>query len=326
MPLALQVPFLGNLGKMVMTIRTPSKTFNEVHYCNIGDTPVDIGTLPQVKKNAQALAVARSTLLPVNCTLLGWEMSNTAVYRNTIGNSYGTGYGEGATASAENEGNDCLKVRLTSTEAYRRILYMGAIPDLVVGSDIFSPQVSAGWYTALQLYLNLLAGKPAGPAIAPPAGSPTTPFVPFWGSAFQSTDTGASGAYPIGDIQALTWNGTIPPNQFFVTTDVPIKALPGDVVRISKFVGANAGLPMNQLWTVVSGSGLEYILNSWTLPASYGGAFTTQPYNGYIQKVVKVFGFYDSWALQQPGTRNRGNRISTPLGRKRKKRNIGYPG
>ena len=162
MPLSPQIPIVGNLGKMVLTIRTPSKTFEEVHYCNLGSDNVDINTLPNTISRGQSLANAQRACLPLNCRLLGWEMSNTSAYRNIASSNYLQGFNPGVSTDNENAGNDCLKIRLTATSKYRRMLYLGAVPDDVVTSDIFVPGVAANWFTNLQTYLNTLAGAPAG--------------------------------------------------------------------------------------------------------------------------------------------------------------------
>jgi hypothetical protein len=302
------IPINGNYNKLTMFMSTPTKRFSEVHW-NISQAVANDVSLTT---NAAALATLRAACLPTGCNLYKWTLSQENVWRDAYQPTLGVPYTIYGT-EPENLGNDCLNVFLQGTVQYRRVMYFGAVPDSSVTNDGFVQPAGNAWFAAFKAYMIGLAGTQLGP------NAPSNPVVNSqWG--FLPIMQGA-GAPPIVPIAAEIF--TAGATTFTVATTANHGCNPGDVVRISKVQGANTAYPINQLWLVQAApTVLTLTLGGFAPQATIDNPCI--PLTGFLQKRIRVFQAYSNWLVEAVGSRNRGVRENSVLGRRKRKRTIGY--
>lgn len=302
------IPFSGTYTKMQMWIRTPTKVISEVHWNE------QTGALPSspVVKSAIALVKLRIACLPKDCTLEKWSLSRENVY----GDSWSTDDLQaqaGPIAGSENEGNDCIQVLFHAGTEYRRSLYMAAIPDDAVNDDVYSIGGVAAFDQAFVKYLYALAGKVSG-GVAAPTGAGNTAG---WGY-MPILNSGVS----VPRRRITKFRFTPDADTFRVELDGNSQCSVGEVCRISGVQNVSEVYPMDQLFTVadVTDATKPYLLGL-TPRATFPDPVPT---GGYFQRKVRVFRRYTDAAILEATTRNRGIRALSPLGRKKRKKTIGY--
>jgi len=306
------IPIQAAPLRLTMLMKTPTKVLSEEHWYP-GTTSIN-ATDPLANAAANALAVARIATLPTDCKMLEWTLSQENVYRDSYGNTQilPTSNSVGA---PENLGNDVISIFMQSTPAYRRTMYYGCVPDNVINNDLFVPGTNAAWQTAWQNYMLLLTGQ-----ATPLSVVSTTPLQATWGFLPNSTDPSISVRVTIQNIVYIAGSDTIT-----VITNANSLAYKGAVVRISNVQNVSAAYPMNQLWQVLSvgGGGTILTLNNFAPQALQPVAPLT---GGYLQVKVRIWSPYSAYIPITIGTRRRGSRTGQPLGRRKRKYNIGFPG
>lgn len=296
--------------KFMMLMQGPTKKITEVHWYATASS-LDNATLAAT---FQALAVARSAMLPVECNMLQWTASQENVFRDALHDD-GVGFGPQVVTSNENQGNDTLPVYMQAGVQYRRTMYLGCVPDTIMNNDVYVPNNDLPYKGAIISYLALLTGS--NPGLAP--GGTQPPANTGWGFCPQLID---AATVPISTIFSLGFTAGL--NTFTVVPTDAMTLAPGDLVAISKVPGVTQQFPMNQRWVVQNYAGGVVTLQGFTpvnpLPAQYPVT------GGFIKKLVRKFQLYTNYAIGQPSSRNRGSATQTPKGRKKRKYNIGYPG
>lgn len=290
------IPIDASYARVTMFITTTSKTVSEVHWL------VTPGTSAQDGLTAGSqLAALRSAMLCGDGKIIEVRCSLENVFRDSLVDATTadlppTGF------EPENVGNDCLKARFEGTSLYRRIAYLGAIPDDCITKDGYVPGANVNFNKALKLFFTSLGGTPSSPNIR-------------WGFLVINKNPGVAPVCQIANMQ-----GTAGSNTVTVQTKQAHLLANLDVVRLSRVPNASATLPFNQLWQVLVTDATTFqILNFPTLPA-----LLIKGPGGTAQKQIKTIQRYTSAQLDGVGTRKRGGRAFLPLGRSKKKRTIGY--
>jgi hypothetical protein len=305
------IPILGNPVRLTFWIETPTKVIQEVNWSNYAG---DI-TNPAFINQAQALANLRAACMPSGVSLLQWEGSQENVWRDAI-DSGGTLFVEGIKTETENLGNDNLPVLMyAAVTQYRRTQFLCGIPDTNVTSDQYAPAAPGGFNTNVNRYLTALASinSAVPPPVTPPPGNTTWGYLPILIN---------DPRVPLCNIMTFTF--TTGQTLWTITTNVAHQCSVGDVVRVSAVQGVNKQFPLNQLWMVNSvPNATSLTLQGFPpsivpVPAPVSG--------GKVQKKIRIFQLYTSYSIQRPSSRNRGNRALSPIGRRKKKYNLGFPG
>lgn len=310
MPKQPAVPISGTPIKLTFLIKTPTKKFTEVHWNN---SVVDLEN-PLLNDDCNNLAIARCKSLPVDCKMLHWQLSKENVYRDAWPNAGGS-LPKGLITDKDNQGNNTLPVYMSAGTQYRRTMFLGAIPDSVIGDDLYKPEENTIFKTWITSFLAILTGVDPGAPVGSAALAPNNQ----WGFLPRLVN---DPTVPVVPIDFFTFASGKP--DFTVVTTLAHGCSVGDVVQISKVQGANAQFPMNQLW-VVQSTGTDTTMDLQGFPPSVIPADTGLS-GGFLQRKVRTFQKYDGYAIGQPSARNRGNSIETPKGRHKVKYNIGWPG
>jgi hypothetical protein len=289
------IPITVPALRMTMFMTTPSRTISETHwYSQAGADP------SVVMAAALKLVPYRVALLAKGALLTEVRVSNDKIYRDSLVNTSSADYIP-TSDDPENLGNDAIIIRCESGSLYRKVFYLGGIPDntIVAGKYNF---INAGAFPKeLNQYLQALLGKQASTAGA-------------WG--FVALDR--SSACPRVGVTVLSV-ATAPTVVTIVTKD-PHGCSNGDIIRLSYVPNASIQLPFNQLWAVT-------VVNTTTVTLNQ---FPTQlnPYSqgigGFLTKQQKILVPYTAAYVDGVNTRKRGARSFLPLGRSKKKHTIGY--
>lgn len=312
MPRQPAIPINGTPLKLTMVMKTPTKVLSEVHWWNnTGD--FDAANI-SANGSAMALANQRIAMLPSDCKMLYWNLSQENVYRDSYGNTQQLGTVNNL-GEPENIGNDCVGIFMQSTPQYRRHMYLGCIPDTVIINDAFLPGANPAFSAAFNTYMRNLTGQ-----ANPGAYSPVAPVSQPWGFLPATRDPGITVKVAITSFVYVPGAPTI-----VAICAASSLCVAGDVVRISGVANVGPEYPMNQLWQVLSVSVDKTMvtLNNFSPQA-------LQPLNplvnGSLQKMERDFQYYSGYVPTSPGSRRRGTRTAQPLGRRKRKYNIGYPG
>lgn len=291
------IPIQGQVPRVTFFIKTNTKTITETHWA-----PSISGGLSNILQLAANLAISRFAVCSGDAQMIEIRASQENVYRDSLVDTT-VAFLQSAGYPQENVGNDCLYIRMNSGTQYRKILYLGAIPDPVIAGDTYENAAIAGYDVALRRYLSRLCG-----ADAQNFGS--------WGYLAVSQDPLLAPR-----VQVLSVDGVFATQTVTVTTAQGHGLLTNDIVRLSRVPGANIQAPVNQLWAVT------------TLTAT---TFTLQNFPGFVanfnlgrggtsQKMIKTFVPYTDFAIEKTaGTRKRGGRTFLPLGRLKRKYTVGY--
>jgi hypothetical protein len=291
------IPIVGNPVRMTFFMTTPSRTISESHwYATDGADPVTV-------LNAGVnLAQYRVNLLASGASMVEVRVSIENIYRDSLVDST-VAFLTPAGITAENLGNDAIVIRAESTSLYRKVFYLGGIPDGVIVAGKYDPAAAgAGTFGKdVVSYLKALQGKQGTTQ-----GS--------WG--FLALDKSA--ACPRCNVTSI--NVTTAPTVVTVTCKQAHNCSNGDLIRLSYVPNATAQLPWNQVWAVTVVNPTTVTLNGF--PIQLVGY--SQGIGGFLTKQQRILRPYTNLIIDSVNTRKRGARAFLPRGRSKKKHTVGY--
>jgi len=293
------VPFLYDMPKLTIYMRTPRVRFREVHYYgSVGRSGANslYSLVPQIQ-------TARFQILAGNCYIDKTEVSLCQTKRYTLLNTAYANFQPTVPFTPIDNDNDCIRGFARSGAAYRKSIYLGGIPDSGINDDAAQQAAVAGFFANVTSYFNLLQSLGLGFSAVLFNGS--FPRVRI-GGLFNSAG---------GGLTTFTCT-TLDPHMIVPSTDLY------PVVRISGITGTTALLPMNQLWSVTVEDAfnftLNHVFNGVTAVVGFGGG-------GWAHQEIKGFAPYTLINYSTvPDTRNRGVRSNPVRGSRKFKRTIGY--
>lgn len=306
MPLQLPIPIDGNPTRLIIYMRTPYKRFTETHWLSATTSP----PLLSVPADVNTLAIKRAACLGNDSFLDYIRMSQDNVFMDSLVTDQNAPIAglAGATQSyPADPGGISLRVRLEATSQHRRALYMAGIPDQAVRRGAYQVGELPMFDTNLEDYLGFLTGQPGSSYSAHPFG-----YVAI---------TKDAGVAPRVKILSVSTVVAAPLGNVTVATTAPHLLAPGDTVRISRWPGANAALPINTLFIVrIVSSPIEFTITIG-VPTT---TVTIQAGGGWAQKMLLKLVPYSGYLKRYVDSKRRGNRSGQPLGRFKKKHTIGY--
>lgn len=299
--MTIAIPVLNKTPRLTFFIKTPSRTISESHWYSIANA--DLAT---VSAAGNALAGKRAACLAGGAEMIAMRVSLEKVYKDSLVSTLTLGFTDTGFAP-ENMGNDALVISCQSGTLYRKVFFLGGIPDDVVANGTLvpsppAPSTSGAWGKNFRGYLNWLQGG-GGPGQA-------------WG--FLALQKGDSAPR----IPILSMLQNVGPSTLTVTTNGNHMLAAGDVVRISRYPYANINQPFNQLWYVATvPTPSTYTVSGWV---TSGTAPITTGAGGWSWKQIRDVVPYTQVQFDSINTRKRGARAFLPLGRVKRKKTVGY--
>lgn len=281
----MQGPIVGNPIRVTMFIKTPNKTLSETHWATgTSGTPKSVLTAATVPGGIVQL---RANLLGNDSNIQIVRASKDNVFRDsTIATSH---FNPAGSTSTTDPAVNCLNVRLESGDLYRRTLYLGALPDVVIVDgkyDYTSPH-----YAKVRTYLNALSSGSWGFLAVDKGGAPlTNPQIPIAG---------------------ITANTAVSPNVITVITLGPHGLTTGDAIRISQVTGQFTRQFLGT-WFVDVATATTLILRDFPTLA-LTPVIIKKP--GFLHTLKRVVQAYDNWGTLDLTSRKRGARTFLPRGR-----------
>jgi hypothetical protein len=260
-------------------ILTPNKIISETHWYYNGTA-----SLQEALGAGIALAEIRAALLPAKCTLVEVRASYEGIYQDSLCLSKAVMFPGDPAWGGLNVSNDAFSVKLSSRQAYSRILHFGAVPDAVMSSDQLRLDLLPDWRLLLELYLEILTGT---------GGQPEG----IWGN------PGVETALIFAPrVRILSVAGDLGDTTVTITTLASHLCQPGDVIRVSRWPLASETWPLNTLWSVGSVTPVTLTVTGFPLVAANflaGGG-------GTLRKMVRAWHPYREYRIGSLTSRNRG--------------------
>lgn len=200
----------------------------------------------------------------------------------------------------ENNSDDCVRLLMRGTNAYRSSIYLSGIADANLNNDAIVYTGTATFQPALTQFIALLTAQ---------AGN--------WGVMANNA------AYPRVRVLDVGL-----PNPVASTTPTITTALPHGLAnaaigyaRLGRVPGASAVNPVNRIWQVQAVSPTQLDILNYT-----GNIATAWDLNGggFVQIQSKVFSAFKACSAQVPGTHSRGVRTAAPRARQKVNRHLGW--
>jgi hypothetical protein len=265
------------------------------------------------------LTQQRWNILANGCALTEVRASQEVVYKDSEVSVKPLAYGTGSSVTNdtyENTGNDCLAVRMESTDQNRATIYLGGVPDYTINKEVFV-NGNAGWNTFFANYMNILTKNGVPGAAAAVWGFLSLNKNPVSFPRVQIASIVLDPGTPITLTVTTVQNHNVPSNNMVANT------LLNSVVRISYAANNTPNSPVNQLYTVANVPGskqLTLLAPNW--PATT--TFVSQGKSGFLQNMVKSFYPYQTFGVPVAGTRKRGVTANLPRGRFKRPAGVGY--
>jgi hypothetical protein len=316
------IPIDQSYTRVTMFLKSPDKSWTEVHWYASGSNTTwvgvpDLDTITAAVAN-NGLTQLRYAALATGSMMTEVRASQELIYKDSEVSDKPLNYPVYPPTSPANEnvGNDCLAIRIESTDTARKTLYLGGVPDAVINNGVYIANSPSFFVGALQLYLNYLCNVGA-----------LTGTTNKWGFLTLNKDA----AHPRVQIQSIVL--TVGAPDVLTVTTVQNHLIPEtitvngilypSVVRLSYAPNSNSAQPLNQLYTVgsvASPNQVRLLAPNWPPAAT----FVQQGRGGYLQNMVKTFRPYVTSTVPVAGTRSRGVTANLPLGRFKRKSTVGY--
>jgi hypothetical protein len=312
------IPIDRNYCRVTVFIKTPTKVTSESHWLVEPNSATEFGEGIQ-KFDTETLATWMADLQPLrrqcfakDCYTLAVRASSENLYKDSAVYTGDPGQTKSGPVFPENAGNDVLNIRMQCGDNYRRIMYLGAVPDVAMTDDKYKSDGDAQVFdTALAEYLVKLAGKSINPQ--------ETPVASKWG--FLVLNKNAAKC-PRVKITGITYVKG-PPPILTVFCDKAHKLNIGDIVRVSRVPKVSKDFPLNQLWRALPGSDEKNFVIADFATASTDAIGNW--FGGFAMRQEKTIAPYTGWSIEtNVGTRKRGGRTFLPLGRVKRKITVGY--
>jgi hypothetical protein len=291
-----RIPIPTPYPKVTMYFASSARRWSEHHYYN---NPAGLAAIPAAFSAGVQLAGLRNQMLGVDCSLYNVEVTLPGAPRITQATDYWQ-----TTAGCPdptNVTNDCVRVLLRGTADYRRSCFCGGIPDPVLNNDVYLPDLEPGFFNAIQDYLNALTSGDV------------------WGYLAIAAGGAAGNRTPIRNIA----NAAAPNLKTFTITTNAAHGITVNptVIRLSGVGNANVQMPWNQLWLANPATATTLVIQ---VPQYLGVTQILNTTGGFVRPMAKMFKPYKQVGIIAIGTRKRGVREKTPLGRKKLRRNVGF--
>jgi hypothetical protein len=290
MPRQPAIPIDQPWPRIQLWMHDEATTISETHWYN---SP---SGLAAALTQGTALAAIRRGMLPINCFMTEVRASLENVYRDSLVQTFTGAFGN-AGFVAPNSNADSIGIRLESNATvqglYRRISYLGYVPDDAILAEEYLPGNNVAYNATLQRYMAALMNTANNlgflAIIKNPGISPRVPVVQV--------------------------TGTLGTNVCTVTTSAASLLAIGNVFRLTGVATPKGAPTLNRLWVVenIAGNVITFFLDSvLTVNVALNAG-------GFVMKMLKTFQPYTNSYLDGLRNRKRGGRAFLPLGRSRRR-------
>lgn len=303
----LPIPVKENYWRITVFLTNGQKTITETHWL------VDFTASLQDANNVAFAVLARRTVLcGDDVGLCSYRISQENIWRDSDIDTFTNPASKpGATpvfGVSDIAGKNVL-IRAQSTQAYRKSLYLGLLPDDFWKGTVFTGYDDAAWLTAWQSYKKiLLTGQTSGTTaklgfLALDKGNPFTTMVKLSGITVPAVNV------PTFEVTA--------PVAFTVNKDDVVRIYFSQATYLSPQGVQTSGI-FNQVYQVLGqvGQVVTLVIPPNTVLSGYTGILKP----GKISKLTKIVVPYDNIISESTGTHKRGDRTGLSRGRSLKKK------